>query len=100
MSAALLSRFDDTQNGDFRKKVAVAMVEAAINNVGEAIATGVDADKRTAFAKAVIDNPLAHLEHVLLAVVADGTDNASTDAAIRTRVGNLWNAFAGVRTGE
>ena len=99
MSAGLLTRHDDTQQADFRKRVMVALVEAAIGNVGEATGT-VGADKRSAFAKAVIDNPTAHLDHAVLLTVADGTDNASSDAAIRTRVGNLWNAFAGVRAGE
>ena len=99
MSAGLQTRFTDSQDPDFRQKVLIALVEAAVGNVGEATGT-VAADKRTDFARAVIANPLAHLEHACLLAVADGTDNASADAAIRTRLANLWNAFAGVRAGD
>lgn len=99
MSAALLTRYVDAQDPEFRQKVLIALVEAAINNVGAA-SSGTASDKRTTFAKLVIDNPIAHLEHACLMAVADGTDNAATDAAIRTRIGNLWDAFSGVRAGE
>lgn len=99
MSAGLQTRYDDTQNPDFRQRVLIALVEAAIGNVGEVVGT-IASDKRAAFAKAVIDNPPAHLDHAVLLAVANGTDNASSDATIRTRLGDLWNAFAGVRAGE
>lgn len=101
MAADLIGRYNDTQNADFRNKVLVALVEAAIGNVGEPLAPGgIGSDKRTDYARQVLASPMSHIDRVCLAVVADGTGPASSDADIRTRVGNLWNAFAGVRTGE
>lgn len=99
MAADLIGRYTDTQDPDFRHRVLVALVEAAIANVGEAVGT-VASDKRAAFARAVISNPSSQLDQACLLVVADGTGGASTDAVIRARCGGLWNAFAGVRGGE
>lgn len=99
MSATLAERYNDAvEDQEFQHKVLVALVEAAINNVAPSATEG--DNKRSTFAKSVIDSPLSHLSHVAMLVVADGTDNTATDAAIRTRVGDLWNAFSGVRDGD
>lgn len=99
MAADLIGRFNDTQDTAFRQRVLVALVEAAIGNVGAAVGS-VASDKRTEYARAVIASPHAHVDQAVLLVVADGTGPSTTDADVRTRVGNLWDAFSGVRSGE
>ena len=100
MSTSLIDRYNDaTAEETFRKRALMALVEAAVGNVGEAVGS-IAADKRTAFARAVIADPTGQLAAVMFLIVADGTDENTSDTALRTRVGNLWNAFSGVRGGE
>lgn len=100
MAATLIGQYQDTQDQDFRHKVLVALVSAAIGNVGAAIGGGTAADKRTQYARAVIANPSAQLDQAVLLVVTDGTGTASSDAVINDRIGGLWDALSGVRAGE
>lgn len=100
MAATLDGKFIASLDSEFRKRVLIALVGAAIGNVGSPIGGGTGADKRTAFARDVIADPQAHLEQAMLMVVQDGTDQVSSDAQITARVGGLWDAFSGVRGGE
>ena len=79
-------------NQDHLATVQVALVQAALNIVAEAADTPNHA-ARVALAYKVLQEPYAYATKMIWAIAL--TASATTDAAILSAVGAVWNAYAG-----
>ena len=107
MATGLDARFAAAEDFDFQKRVAEAMAEAAVAIYYEATTVAGHA-ARAAYASAVLNNPPLTLTWngapiqpairpyaFALALVTQGIDGTSTDAAITIGIASVWNALAG-----
>src|SRR2546425_10571290 len=83
-------------DGDFRTRVEIAMLAAAIAVQGEAPATPNHAN-RAAYAKLVLNAPESYVTLFSLAICAFNSSltSVSPDATIQSDVNAVWNALAG-----
>lgn len=80
----------------FIDRVKIAAVQYAINDVSVESSQTANHDARIALALKVVQSPDAWAKLLAVGVVADLTFSGSTsDAAIFSRVGFIWNTYAG-----
>jgi len=107
LATGLAARFDAASDLGFQKRVAEAVAESAVNIYSE-LATVAGHAARASYASAVLGDPPLSLiwsaapivparraYAFALALVGQGIDNTSTDAAISNGVASVWNALAG-----
>ena len=83
-------------DGEFKRRVQVAMLSAAISIQAEATATP-NHTNRANYAKLVLNSPDSYMPLFALAICAldPALTPASPDATIQTNVNAVWNALAG-----
>ncbi len=94
---ALHDQWNIATDDSFKRRVQIAMLNAAIAISSEATATP-NHTNRANYAKAVLNDPERYMPLFSLAICAfDATlTSASPDASINTAVASVWNALAGV----
>jgi hypothetical protein len=93
---AYATQFTIATNSGFKDKVTVSMLKVAITVQAESSGV-VNHNNRSAFARAVLADPLRFTPSVALAIVSDdSTGINATDAAIDTRMTAIWDALSGV----
>ena len=94
---ALHDQWNIATDDSFKRRVQIAMLNAAIAISSEATVTP-NHTNRANYAKAVLNDPEHYMPLFSLAVTAnDATLTAtSPDAAINAAVASVWNALAGV----
>ncbi len=78
----------------FMQRVAMAMIAAALNVAAEGSAVTNHA-ARSAYATKVLNAPGSYMAAFAQAAAALGNDQTSTDVAIISVMGSVWNAMAG-----
>jgi hypothetical protein len=93
MTTGLLARFTAATDATFQQRTTEAVVEAAvaIYNEGPGVAGH---QARAQLAQQVLRGS-TYSQQFALALVTQGLDTTSTDAAISTGVASVWNALAG-----
>ena len=96
------AQYTDSQAATFQAKVNVALASVCVDIIGEVRPANLDGwNKRHDLAFSCINDPTLHLNAFAIAIVSDDiTNDSSTDAAIKTRCGAVFNDLAGVRDGE
>jgi hypothetical protein len=80
---------------DFRKRVALAAIDYCRTVVVEADTTA-NHDNRVALMRALLMDPDVWAARLAYGVAMLGGTGSSTDAQLKTFVGQLWDAYAGV----
>jgi len=84
---------------DFQIKIRQAMIESALNVVGETPSGNTDKDtKRKTLGVAILNTPGSHEIEFRRAVAALGTiTSASSDASVKTAIDSVFSDIAGVK---
>lgn len=94
---ALIDQFAVAEDAAFRKRVELAIVQAAIAIVNEDPNTAAHG-ARVVLAYQVLGSPAQYAATMAVGVAADGAITlGSTDSVIQTRVAAIWTAYASRR---
>lgn len=95
---AFLDQWSLANNEDFRKRIEVAIITAAVDINGETPSGNANIDgKRKALALSIINSPSSYVERFAKSVVTNvAISVSSNDGDIQFTVNSVWNDIAGI----